>query len=201
MPVTMPLQETREVRVRAGAGATPSAQLLPSLPATLPLAAAIPGQAELTASSVPLPRRWGRGVPRGPLGGDGIWGGHGGLHPLSPLCPPLTHWRAGPTPSHSPCKYRAHRREEPLRGVEAKDGYAVCLLQAELQDQGRQAGSAGTEGGLSVPARPPSRWQGTPLPGCTPWENSPGPLLPLLGPSQGVGPSAQHSRQPSPSGM
>lgn len=96
-----------------------------------------------------------RGVLRGPLGGDGAGRAWGALrreiHPLSPLPssdPPDT----APHPSHSPGKHRPHRGEEPLWGVEAQDGHAVRLLQAELRDRGRQAGSAGTGGVSPSPA-------------------------------------------------
>lgn len=133
--------------------ASPSAQ-----PAALPQGAATPGQAGGQ-----------RGPERAPgeeMGsGAGMGASEKANNPLSPLCPPPTHRRLCPAPSHSPCKYRAHRREEPLRGVEAEDGHAVCPLQAELRDQGRQARSAGPEGGLSFPARPPSGTAGTTLPG------------------------------------
>lgn len=70
------------------------------------------------------------------------WGGalERDIDPLStlyPLCPPT---------SHLPCEHCAHRREEPLWGVAAKDGHAVGPLQPELQAKGRQARSAGRKG-------------------------------------------------------
>lgn len=63
-------------------------------------------------------------------------------------------------PSHLPCKYCAHCREEPLWGVEAEDGHAVGSLQAELQVKGRQYRS-GRQGRGPPLAPPPVPCPGT----------------------------------------
>lgn len=57
------------------------------------------------------------------------------------------------------------------------------LLQAELQDQGRQAGSAGSDGDLSRP------WGPFQCAGCTQSEDTPGPCRPP-GPSRPAHPAA-----------
>lgn len=130
MPVTMPLLETPEDLVWAGAQGPPR----PPYP---------------EASSPHEPQRPRQGTP----GKSWDMGGRGwGPSTKFPAHLPLVET----PPCHSPRKYSAHRREEPLRGVEAEDGHAVGSLQAELQAKTDGPGQPGREGGpAAAPALPP----------------------------------------------